>query len=165
MPDIIDLVEHIIKTPNIKHPANHFTIGVHPSEYGDTSIRPKAKEHKLWTPCNDRRHRCFLIIQLVANSLRILRIHHVLDDAEKWLKTRSYTSLTFSQPQTYAAERGAKDQFKGAIEISLSDISDEEAILKKGLEIKQLIIDITNETVMRGQNLRLRRESRVKSLS
>jgi hypothetical protein len=146
------LVEHIISKPNLKHAAQYFYINEHSLEYGDTKIRPNAKEHKLWTPCKDRKHRCFLMIQLVDN--KCLRIHHVLDDAEKWLKMGKYTSLHLSQPQTYATERGAKDQFQGAIEINLSDIRkivEHDPIIDK---ITNLIKDITDETVDRKLNFR-----------
>lgn len=146
--DIKDLVKHIIKKPNVKHPTKHFVIDKNSSEYGDTRIRPKAKEHKLWTPFKNPRYRCFLMIQLLDNTLRI---HHVLDGAEKWLRNKGYASLNFSQPQTFASERGDKDQFMEAIEISLNSIGNEEACIEK---IKQLIIDITDETIRRGLNLR-----------
>ncbi len=85
------------------------------------------------------------------SSGKTLRIHHVLDGAEKWLRNKGYANLDFSQPQTFAAERGANDQFKGAIEISFDDIHNEEAFIER---IKQLIVDITNETINRGLNLR-----------
>jgi hypothetical protein len=153
MLDIKDLVKHILKQPNIKHPMKHFVIDKYLSEYGDTKIRPKSKEHKLWTPFKDlkyQKYRCFLMIQLSDNTLII---HHLLDGAENCLRNKDYASFTFSQPQTFASERGDKDQFIQAIEISLNSIGNEEACIEV---IEHLIIDITDETIRRGLNLRRR---------
>ena len=85
------------------------------------------------------------------------RIHHVLNDAAKWLKMGEYTSLNLYPPKTFATERGGKDQFEGIIEICLSGVHDGTASINKDHRIKELIkliVDITDETVSRKLNLR-----------
>lgn len=153
--DIKDLVMHIIKNPDYRYSANYFAIGDHHSEYNDTKFRPK--EHKLWTQRKTPKYRCFYIIQNINNQT--LRMHDVLDDAEIYLNGMGYTNLNFVESQTYAAMRRTIDQFEGAIEISLNNMPKftettyEDSVLQKALEIKNIIIDITDETVRRGLHL------------
>lgn len=153
--DIRELVIHIINNPDIRHSAKFFAIGDHPSEYNDTKFKPK--EHKLWTPRKTPKYRCFYIIQNIDN--RIFRMHHVLDNAEECLNDMGHSYLNFVESQTYAAMRRTKDQFEGAIEISLNNLpnftetTNEQSVLQKAFKIKKVIIDITDETVRRGLHL------------
>jgi hypothetical protein len=159
MEDILKLVIHIITTPNIKYPADRFLIGNHITDYRITNTKPK--EHKLWTPKKGPHYQCFLFIQYYTDT-RILKVHQVLDDAEAYLTDRGYDWLVFGPAKTIATERGGSDpQFKVAIDINLAKITslddlavDERTIQKIELKIKNLIIDIADETIRRGLHYR-----------
>jgi hypothetical protein len=153
-PDIKELIEHILINPNKKHTEKKFVIGNHSSEYGDTERDSEEKEHKLWTPFIKRgTYRCFLIIQFKDE---ILTINYVLDHPKYLLENKPYYNyLKFGPPSTYAAKLGTEKQFKGSIEIYLDKLGDKKA----GVEIiKEMIIDITDETVLKKLNLDKRKK-------
>jgi hypothetical protein len=146
--DIEELIKHILNNPDAECTTKKFTLGAHSSEYKAADIQD-VKEHKLRTPFRDNNSLCFLIIQFVGKTFTI---QHVLEHLEYLLKNKHYYShLIFCPSSTYAAKNDSKDQFEGSIEINLGNISDKEY----GVEIiKELIIDITDETVSKKLNLR-----------
>jgi hypothetical protein len=157
---IEELIKHILEAPNKEHTKKSFKIGKHSSEYkaiNTKKIKPKEhkpkehkpKEHKLWIPSKTNQTRCFLIIQL---SNETLKIHQLLAHPDILLNKESYYNhLIFCQPSTYAAKYGEEKQFKKAIKIDLAKLGDKDTCVAK---IRQLIIRIADETVSKKLNLR-----------
>lgn len=151
-PDIEKLILHIIDSPNAIPRSKYFKIGDYSSEYGTTDIKSKAREHKLWTPCKDRKHQCFLIMQQQDS---FLIIQHVLDDINNITKKMRPLIIKTFPSQTLATRCNAKDQFKGSLEINIKDINSNKSMIST---ICKLITSITDKTI--EDNLNKRKKSR-----
>lgn len=154
IPDIEDLISHIIENPNSKAPSEHYKIGDHPSQYGTTNVKSKSKgrEHKLWTPCKDSNHVCFLILKQHDD---VFKIQHVLDDIDIDEITQENRPIILkrSPSQSLATSCNTKDQFTGSLEIDLKDIQSNESPTGS---IRDLVVSIIDKTIEKDLNKRRR---------
>lgn len=151
MSEIGQFVKHIIRNPGADYPEDIFCMGEWETEYSSTECRKsdiRGKEHKLWTPRKDGKHRCFLILEMDKDGN--VRITHCLETPEQLLESKRTESWVFLPPQTLASRAGGSDQFEGTIKVPLTGDGNQASYA----QLAETLIAITDETVKRRLHMR-----------